>query len=262
MKRLQSPSSINTYIQCPRKYFYIYNLKLPTKPSIHLIRGSVAHLALENIFTIDPRFIGSVDSMRIILHELLKKYWNENKTKLNSLNMTESELNFYLTETQFMLDNWISQFSQKLLNLGLPFDDGFLKLKPITEKLYKSEELQVRGYIDAIEDFDGIRLMDYKTSKSSHVSAAYKLQLGIYALLYEQEHNVRPDKVGIYFLKDKEVTLDVTDDLILNAKFQIEQIHEATESNNILDYPMKTSPLCKWATGQCDFYNKCFGNGL
>ena len=33
-KRVQSPSSISTYKQCPRKYFYQYVLKLPTQGNI------------------------------------------------------------------------------------------------------------------------------------------------------------------------------------------------------------------------------------
>ena len=57
MKRVQSPSSINTYFQCPRKYYYIYNMKLKTSPSIHLVRGLVAHKVLENFFTIQPEAI-------------------------------------------------------------------------------------------------------------------------------------------------------------------------------------------------------------
>ena len=49
---MQSPSSINTYKQCPRKHFYQYILNLPTKPSIYLIRGSIVHEVLEKFFDI------------------------------------------------------------------------------------------------------------------------------------------------------------------------------------------------------------------
>ena len=40
-RKYHSPSSINTYLRCPRKYFYRYIRKLKDKPSIHLIRGCV-----------------------------------------------------------------------------------------------------------------------------------------------------------------------------------------------------------------------------
>ncbi|MGE0793083.1 MAG: RecB family exonuclease [Candidatus Woesearchaeota archaeon] len=265
MKRIQSPSSINTYFQCPRKYFFIYNLKMPTSPSIHLVRGSVAHLVLENLFTLEPSVISDnfKHELKIIVSELLKKYWNENKNDFDKLEMLEEELKRFYFETQDMLLNWTNQFSAKIekeISKGLTFKQAFEKLKPETEVLYESNELMVRGYIDAIENHDELRLMDYKTSKKPEISKEYRLQLGIYALLYELKHGVKPDKVGIYFLKDTEQLLDVDEDLIQNAKFMIEQIHMSTDGvEGIENYPMKQSPLCKWGSGQCDFYDYCFG---
>ena len=36
-----SPSKINTYMKCPREFYYKYIAKLPEKKTIHLFRGSV-----------------------------------------------------------------------------------------------------------------------------------------------------------------------------------------------------------------------------
>ena len=52
-KRVESPSSINTFLQCNRKYYYQYIEKLPTKPSIHTVRGNIAHSTLENFYALD-----------------------------------------------------------------------------------------------------------------------------------------------------------------------------------------------------------------
>lgn len=264
MKRVQSPSSINTYIQCPRKYFFIYNLKLPCKPSIHLVRGSAAHSALEDFFLIMPEIIGEDyhTELKIILLSLLNKHWKKSEGDLSKLELTDSEINMFYKETQQMLSNWAGQFTGKIDSLvrnGMSFANAFEKLKPITEEEYKDEELMVRGFIDAIEKNEGVRLMDYKTSKRAHITDAYRLQLGIYAMLYERKHGKRPDKVGIYFLREGEQVIDVDDSLILDAKFQIEQIHSETENNDDINkYPKKESPLCKWSSGQCDFYEYCF----
>ena len=43
------------------------------------------------------------------------------------------------------------------------------------------------------------------------------------------------------------------------ARAEVEIVHMSTESETILDYPKKEGPLCKWRTGQCDFYDVCFG---
>jgi CRISPR/Cas system-associated exonuclease Cas4 (RecB family) len=42
-KKYQSPTSINTYLRCPRKYYLRYIKGLKSKPSIHLIRGKAVH---------------------------------------------------------------------------------------------------------------------------------------------------------------------------------------------------------------------------
>ena len=52
-KRVESPSSINTFKQCPRKYYYQYVAKLPTVSNIHQVRGNIAHSTLENFYDID-----------------------------------------------------------------------------------------------------------------------------------------------------------------------------------------------------------------
>lgn len=264
MKRVQSPSSINTYFQCPRKYFFIYNLKMPTSPSIHLVRGSIAHLVLENFFDILPDVYGEdfTKEFVVTIVELFKRFWKENKDDFDKLTLLPNEIDAYYKETEIMMINWAMKFAEKVKKVmakGFSFKEAFEKLKPITEKEYRSNELMVRGFIDAIENYEGIRLMDYKTSKKAVIGEDYKLQLGIYALLYELEHGIRPDKVGINFLKFDEQLIDVTDELIQNAKFKIEQIHMSTDGmDEIHQYPKKESGLCRWANGQCDFYDYCF----
>jgi len=264
---MQSPSSINTYFQCPRKYFYIYKLRMPTSPSIHLVRGSIAHLVLEKLYTIVPEVISDnyKENLKLIIEELLKKYWKESEEELQQLELTKQEINMYLEETKNMLLNYLEQYIKKLdkeiTEKNLNFVEAFNKLKPETEKEYLSWEHYVKGFIDVIENYEGkIRLMDYKTSKKPVLTDAYKLQLAIYALLYKTKHDKKPDEVGIYFLRDGETTIKVTDDLIKEAEFKIEQIHASTESDDIKDYKKNQTPLCKWHSGQCDFYDYCFKN--
>ena len=65
--------------------------------------------------------------------------------------------------------------------------------------------------------------------------------------------------VGVDFLKHGEEYLDVDEDLIKLAKLECELIHVNTQTKEKADYPKKPGPLCKWSTGQCNFYGKCFG---
>ena len=45
-----SPSKINTYLKCPREFYYNYIAKLPQKKTIHLFRGTLVHQILEDLF--------------------------------------------------------------------------------------------------------------------------------------------------------------------------------------------------------------------
>ncbi|MFQ5620983.1 MAG: RecB family exonuclease [Candidatus Nanoarchaeia archaeon] len=264
--RIQSPSSINTYKQCPRKYFYQYITKLKTSPSIHTIRGNIVHSVLEDFFDVDTKDL-TYDNCEPVLtqkiQELLVHHWNEKKEALQNLGLEEKELHFYFEESMMMLINWLQKFLTKARKINNEdFKIIFKQLTPLRELQYRSEEKAVRGFIDAIEVLKGkVRLMDYKSSKKFDISNAYKLQLAIYAMLYEEKHNKKPDQVGIYFLKDTgkhEYTMDVDEKLIQFAKLEVEMIHLNTESNTIADYPKNITPLCKWRTGQCDFYGLCF----
>jgi CRISPR/Cas system-associated exonuclease Cas4 (RecB family) len=264
--RVESPSSINTYKQCPRKYYYQYIEKLETKESIHTLRGGIVHKVMEEFFTLDSiSDTGYHLSLQLQILSLFKKHWNSKLLVLCQL-VNPEELSFFEHESQIMLVNWLGLFTKRLetrMRSGMNSNDAFASLRPKAEQELMSTTHRVRGFIDAIEEGeDGLRIMDYKTSKSIHITDQYRLQLAIYALLYEENHGRRPDKVGIYFLKGSERLLEVDDRLISLAKMEIANIHRMTQIQEKPHYPMKPSRLCKWSTGQCDFFEHCYANDL
>lgn len=264
--RIQSPSSINTHKQCPRKYYYLYIEKIPGKPSIHLIRGKVVHSVLEHFFKIDVLKVPEENFMfvlKIFINDMLEQFWKHSENEFNSLTLTRPQMEFYHIETKDMVNNWYANFLRKLAvemkEYSLP--SSFKRLTPQAEVEYKSPTYGVRGFIDAIHEKDGhVVLMDYKTSKTAKISQEYRLQLALYALMYQETHNRLPDKVGIDFLKFGEQHLDVDEELVNLAKCESELIHINTATTRKEKYSMKPGPLCKFSTGQCDYYGKCFGN--
>jgi len=264
-KRIQSPSSINTFKQCPRKYFYQYIVKHKTSENIHCVRGNVVHETLERFYDYDISNTGPEtykQDLSFFLKSLFDACWNNAKNRLSKLGLSEEKLDFYKNESTHMLANWLNHLFKdidKELKKNISLSVAFNKLQPIAkEKQYIDKELAVRGYIDAIcQEGEHITLLDYKTSKAADFKPEYMLQLGIYAVLYEKEHGKYPDNVGIWLLKHGPQVIKVTPKLVKDALFEIEQIHAATESAIIMDYPKKKSPLCKYSTGQCDFYEIC-----
>lgn len=266
MARIQSPSSINTYKQCPRKYYYSYILKLPRSSNIHCVRGNIVHEVLEEFFDIDLKEIDAnnfIPKFSSHMRDLFNKKWEERKQEINELKMSMDEIQFFYEDSMLMIANWINaiirRIGQELEKSS--FEEAFKKIKPdIIEEEFASDFYKVRGFIDFVHLKDGkVKIMDYKTSKSPELKPEYRLQLGIYALLYDEKYGQLPDEVGIWFLKHGEVTLPVTEELIKDTKFEIEQIHLNTETKEITDYPRCPGPLCKYSTGQCEFYEECFG---
>ena len=263
--RVQSPSSILTYKQCPRKYFYRYIERLPGPKSIHLIRGSVVHKVLEDVYEIDLSQVpddGFFHSLKIVLQEMFRKEWFASAKELGELGLSPEELETYFEESQLMVDNfyhYVYERMRPLLKSMSPLE-AWKKLMPERELLMQSPTHLVRGYIDVVQkELDGtLAILDYKTSKKLAITEEYRLQLGIYAMMQE-EHNKPADEVGVIFLKHgQEIRLPVTPDLVEHAKKACLEVQMYTKSHAMNDYPMKPSPLCKWRTGQCEYYDLCF----
>jgi len=257
-KRLQSPSSINTYKQCPRKYYYKYVLELPTKATIQQVRGKIAHSVLEDFFDLDAAqvtFDTCEQQLAQRMQELLVAHWERNRDLIRSFGLHKDQETFYFSETMMMLLNWLQQFITRLRQHSGPFPEAFRRLTPRREERYLSEEHHVQGFIDAIEEVDGrVHITDYKTGTAIEVNGEYRLQLGIYALLYHEKHGALPHQASVFFLRSTPKYIPVDESLLEEARQEIRAIHLNTRSGDIDDYPLRPGPLCRW----CDFYKLCF----
>ena len=264
MTRLESPSSINMYKQCPRKYYYAYIEKLPGKENIYTIRGGVVHKTIEEFFKTNPELLNEENYeilLKVVIMNLFNSLWRENLAKINQvLNHNVVIAEHYHYESMGMVNNWLNVFIARLKNEMSDKDvkDAFLALKPLTEQKLVAESFNVQGYIDAVYEKNEKVLIDYKTSRKNEISEEYKLQLGIYALLYRENKKSLPDKVGIMFLADgKESFIDVDDSLIGLAESECREMGERTKTGDKADYCRKPGRLCKYASGECDFYDVC-----
>jgi len=265
-KRIESPSSINTFKQCPRKYYYQYIQKLPTLPNVHQVRGNIAHSTLENFYDINvssytPENYES--KFKEAIQALFLHYWNFYEPKLKALKLNPDQQCFYFEETMLMLMNWINHFLTEIKPLitekKMSVQEAFLQLTPLREQEYISTNYSVKGFIDAIRQMgEEVHLIDYKTNNGFEFKDSIRLQLAIYSLLYQEKHGKAPSKVGIFFLRHKLKMVKVDEELLKLAQREIELIHAHTSQfEEIKDYPCSVSPLCKWQSGECDFYQTC-----
>ncbi len=265
-KRIESPSSINTFKQCKRKYYYQYLAKLPTLPNIHQVRGNIAHSTLESFYDINVTDF-TLENYPLKFQEAVQKlflyHWNVAQPELKKLAFNSDQEMFYFEETMLMLMNWVNQFIEKIdgvmkeKKISLP--EAFFQLVPLREQEFTSQKLSVHGFIDAIHTFgDEVHIIDYKTNAEFEIKESIKLQLGVYSLLYHEKHGILPTKVGIFFLRHKLKLMNVDEELLNSALKEIGAVHAHTSNHAHVDgFPTTPSRLCKWGTGQCDFYETC-----
>ena len=266
MSRLESPNSINTFNSCKRKYYYSYKMNLPRKDTISTITGKAVHDSLENFFKIDINLINKENyetDLKYNLLSLFNEAWSKSLKGLLSLGLEKEAIREYYEKSMFMLQNFFDDYILSLNNELKNYDliSSFNKIKPKTEIYLSSQKHNVQGYVDAIiEVGNELYILDYKTSSRDHFSDDYKLQLAIYALLYNEKFNKLPTKVGLHFLKHgTKKFIDVTPELLDLARRETELIKVNTISNEIIDYEKNPGPFCKWKDGQCSFYDLCFG---
>lgn len=287
-----SPSSINTFRSCPKKWFYEYILALDTIQTIALSRGSAVHEVLEEMFK--QKFVPSGEAFRPHMlnkaQKLLDKKWKEHVTSIK-LNSTKDEIDSNYEESKLMIKNFFNRFCDNIQN-GIKFGKfdnetkGYYYTRPIFKELWIDDEfeinfnekwkkissdekipiedtLHVGGFIDSVQkDFENNKyLIDYKTSNKykESLSAEYILQLSIYAYLWWKQTGSLPEFVGIKYLKyDETAYIKVNMDIIREAVNKIKHMR-----NDIIDFGLdekkyfkKESKLCDW----CSFKNKCMNN--
>ena len=240
---------------------------LEPKPSIHLVLGGIVHSAIQdfhktNINEVPPEtFFENLHSKTI---DSLNRKWEESSGEFEKLKLTPQELQSFHDEARQMIDNFLQHHAERLIayqyNHKVSAQEAFEKLRPRTETRITSERLGVMGVIDAIHDLDGqTTLIDYKTSKKNEINQEYLLQLAIYTLLYKELSGRIPDKVGIHFLRHGEKTIPSNQELLSLGEKKCQEIRKLTKGEDEKDYPQKKSGLCKYKTGQCDYYEICVG---
>lgn len=231
-KRIQSPTSINTYLRCPRKYYLKYIKGCKTRPNIYLIRGTVVHKTIAAMSRI--KFDSTGPSRQDTLIQIFKRTWKQHAGVINSLKLPQKVVDDFYRESLTMLLSWVERsFTSSSKNIQC-------------ELRLRSKIFGVMGIIDAVFTQDQrIILIDYKTCTSNKISQDIKVQLAIYALLYREHFNVTPDMVGIDFLHSNQRRLFHVDaDLIRYAKDMCWFIHEKTRSKEEKNYPCHCSGRC------------------
>lgn len=188
-----SPSSINTFRDCPQKFKIgrFDNIKEPPSWATHL--GSFTHEVLEHLYGLAPED-RTVESLRTLAGELWAS--NDWESKVLALAEPQGDIRaFKVTAFENMCNLW---------QLEDPTETDLDEMELTVSA--DVEGVSMRGIIDRLvfTDEGTAVISDYKTGKIP--SAKFKseddkfFQLLAYALMLEAENQVRTERVELLYL--------------------------------------------------------------
>lgn len=266
-----TPTKLNNYLRCRRKFMYNYILALPGKKSPHLVFGNCAHKALEEVY------LYYKEKEKFPLFTLYKKFFRR-ELEFQNVNNTIKKICLERLET---LSNWYKNESKDPVmpflletELSVPFPDG----------------LMFKGKFDKVEVEKGgkVKVIDYKTgAPDKHVKAMYKCtdlsryecddyyrQLIAYKLVFDRNQR-GPEKKSvsrgmIQFLEPagatvkkyglekgryRDIDIELTDETVFELEKVITKCWKDIQALKFDKLPERDSKdRCKW----CDFDSICW----
>ena len=212
-----SATSFKTYLQCKRKFYLQYVLKIKEhtislKPKAYEL-GDIIHSILEDYYTADEN---SVELSFEKMEQLFNKYKSTNPFLILDLEIWKKKLYaFYLYDKQ-RLEN------RQIIALEKTFDLEF-------------EGIKIRGVIDRIDKFDDIyEVIDYKTSSTLSVDTLKNyektddFQLEFYYLAMNELYKTSKIEAYYYDLNNtvliNEIALDKKLELLCEKFNEIKEI--------------------------------------
>ena len=155
-KRMKlSPSSILTYRNCPRQFFYRYVLRLPTKASIHLTKGTVVHSVFEDLFKKKAYYKKDLEAEG---DKLFKKHWDSKKEELSTLDMVPEELETHRIDGLLMVESYIRKIRldmELLLAVGKAKSEShaYMLVRPQFKEMFlEDKELLLKDVTKSIQN--------------------------------------------------------------------------------------------------------------
>jgi len=176
-----SYSRMDTYTQCPAKYFYSYIQKEPRQFAPAATLGNIVHAVLENCLSNDSEL--SLDHMR--------DEYDKNISIYDPDSLIPKEL---INAGVQIIDEFYDENSDKTFNI-------YDKEMPFTLII---GSYKVIGFIDRVDVKDDmVHIVDYKTGKweVSAKEVPNNLQLGIYALAVSQMFPEKQVYAELHYLR-------------------------------------------------------------
>jgi len=261
MVEFLSPSSVNTYLGCPRRFYYRYIVRVPDRPNRYSVKGLIIHEIIEEFLSKYEK------SLKKRLDRITKKI--ATKEKFEVFEMSEEEIDYELKDIDLIIRSFYNMFRMKM-RMAL-FQEkakneqhAFYLIRPKYQEIeIQDDHLKLRGRIDTIEKtFSGKTIIgDYKTSSMYGICPKedHMRQIAMYSLLYYKKHLRFPDYACLYYLRyGEKYYFEVTPSMISEAESLVKYVwNEIDSKSEMIEFPKKEGNLC----GYCPFLEQCIKDG-
>jgi putative RecB family exonuclease len=246
-----SPSRAGDFKTCPLLYRFRTVDRLPEKPNVDAVRGTLIHAVLDRLFDLPAheRTPGSAEGLVEPEWIRMREEWAE-ITELFGEGLTEEE---FVSGARQLLTGYFAVEDPRRLE---PAE------REIMVEFRLGDELLLRGIIDRLDmaPTGELRVVDYKTGGAPREAfeARALFQLKFYALVVWRLRGTVPRVLRLLYLKDAEVC-DYTPDAEELTRFERtlvalwRAIERATAER---DFRPRPSRLCGWCSYQalCPVY--------
>ncbi|MCA9324471.1 ATP-dependent helicase [Candidatus Saccharibacteria bacterium] len=185
-----SVSQIETWLRCPRDFYYRYVLAMPLPPAPHLTRGTLIHGVIERIHR--GREQGHVPKLDELMDDVIANLPSAGYESKRSRDRARQQT-----------IRTIESVYERFLRDDLPIETEW----PFTLEM-PDIPLTIRGKIDAVYQLEkGIEIRDFKTGTSvrsleqAKSRATGSQQLTLYALAWQILRDELPAKVSLDFVE-------------------------------------------------------------
>ena len=231
-----SASSVKSYEQCPRKYFFNYIEKAPKKQWDHFDLGNLCHKALEYFH---EEYVNK-GKKRLVMKNVMSESFAKARKKYPKV---KGKL---LVEAKDMLADYLKSIKQN----GMPNVKGV----ETSFNFNIADGVLIRGFLDRVDIMKDKRfhIIDYKTTKNARYLEEF--QLLVYGLWLLKEYPDVEHFRGSYVLLRHGSSLKSYDFTIEDVERIKKQLIEyADKIRNEDTWTPIPHRLCSW----CDFQSIC-----
>jgi DNA helicase II / ATP-dependent DNA helicase PcrA len=236
-----SYSKVETFAKCPKKYYYTYVLKIPTKPSHALSFGISVHNTLKDFYLLlrdsqEGLGLTSPPTQEELL-SLFDKHWVTVGYQSKKHQMQRRESGVKMLKSFY--SNLYSE-DQKIYGLESGFTSHILDCS-FVGKIDRMDFVELIGSVPVVD------IIDYKTGRYKE-EIKRDLQLPLYTIFAEESLGVKVRKAKYIFVEDgKEIEVDISDKKREKAKEKLTKLILEIKENKFIPELGHNCSFCEYS---------------